>query len=108
MDTASAPLFALQAFFLPCARKYFVERKRTGGVLFEVPMPRRSIHPDLSFVFSQNDSVVVENGYAVIKPELGRRGFPSPEFPEKDILSMVINAAGMEKQPSSSGKQENP
>jgi len=89
--------------------KYFVEGKRTGGVFFEVPMPRRSIHPDLSFVFSHNDSVVVENGYAVIKPELGRRGFPISGIPQKKIsFSMVINAAGMEKQPSSSGKQENP
>jgi len=75
----------------------------------EVSMPRSSVHPDLSFVFSHNDAIVVENGYAVIKPELGRRGFSISGIPQKKIsFSIVINTAGMEKQPSSSGKQENP
>jgi hypothetical protein len=45
----------------------------------------------------------------VIKPELGHRGFSISGILQKKIsFSIIINAAGMEKQPSSLRKQKNP
>jgi len=45
----------------------------------------------------------------VIKPEPGTRGFAVSGVSQEQIsLSMIVNAAGMEKQPSSLRKQKDP